>query len=238
MAAAACGKSETATTTFRFTSSSQPGTSVRPARRTPSRQSVAITPFFILACSISRTPIPLSHRIAAQATSTTQEARRHHREEGKSSAVGEATRGESLSDPLPSSERSEPNRTGQRHPRSRSLLVWFRRSPSLAPSVSVSIHLRARAGRCIVGRFQLLTSPTQMGSGRGSKNGIGKVKLDRISDRERDKRTRSGFLGPVTLPHQNTLPSEGKGKRCETRLPRQRFLTPPPLPIAIPPFLK
>ena len=144
MAAAACGKSETTTTTFRFTSSSQPGTSVRPARRTPSRQSVANAPFFILACSISRTSIPLSHRIAAHATSTTQEARRHHREEGKSSAVEEATRGESLSDPLPSSERSEPNRTGQRHPRSRSLLVWFRRSPSLAPSVSVSIHLRTR----------------------------------------------------------------------------------------------
>ena len=175
MAAAACGKSETATTTFRFTSSSQPGTSVRPARRTPSRQSVAITPFFILACSISRTSIPLSHRIAAQATSTTQEARRHHREEGKSSAVGEATRGESLSDPLPSSERSEPNRTGQRHPRSRSLLVWFRRSPSLAPSVSVSIHLRARAD-----------GGTRDRLANGGDDALldDKVKLDRISDRE------------------------------------------------------
>ena len=229
MAAAACGKSETTTRTFRFTSSSQPGTSVRRARRTPSRQSVTITPFFILACSISRTPIPLSHRIAAQATSTTQEARRHHREEGKSSAVGEATRGESLSDPLPSSERSEPNPTGQRHPRSRSLLVWFRRSPSLAPSVSFSIHLRARAD-----------GGTRDRLANGGDDALldDKVKLDRISDRERDKRTRSGSLVPVILPHQNTLPSEGRGKRCETRLPRQRFLTPPPLPIAIPPFLK
>ena len=230
MAAAACGKSETATTTFRFTSSSQPGTSVRPARRTPSRQSVAITPFFILACSISRTPIPLSHRIAAQATSTTQEARRHHREEGKSSAVGEATRGESLSDPLPSSERSEPNRTGQRHPRSRSLLVRFRRSLSLSPSVSVSIHLRARAD-----------GGTRDRLANGGDDALldDKVKLDRISDRERDKRTRSGFLGQVTLPHQNTLPSgAGEGEALRDTPAASTLSYSPPLPIAIPPFLK
>ena len=133
-----------------------------------------------------------------------------------------------VTDPLPSSKRSEPNRTGQRHPRSRSLLVWFRRSPSLAPSVSFSIHLRARAD-----------GGTRDRLANGGDDALldDKVKLDRISDRERDKRTRSGFLGPVTLPHQNTLPSEGKGKRCETRLPRQRFLTPLPSPSQSLPFL-
>ena len=218
MAAAACGKSETATTTtFRFAGRG----GHRVASPSPlHRFSSSLAPF------LGR---PSRCRTASPPRRRPQEARRHHREEGKSSAVEEATRGESLSDPLPSSERSEPNRTGQRHPRSRSLLVWFRRSPSLAPSVSFSIHLRARAD-----------GGTRDRLANGGDDALldDKVKLDRISDRERDKRTRSGFLGPVTLPHQNTLPSEGKGKRCETRLPRQRFLTPPPLPIAIPPFLK